>query len=418
MDNKKEGRNILEDITLILVGIFIFFSYIIKEESLQLLVTFGIALLTFFSYKKANIRLHNNDILWIVIIIISLISIIYSIEKDYTIRYDICLLLIISLKIILSNFKKFRKNIINVLIIFSSVHVIATIVYMIFPEMIQTICKAILTPSAYVYNISLMNYGANPGICSEHGFNAFCITVFLNIFYVKSIYNSRNKVFNFMMLGAGIIALLATGKRGLLIANMISMIILLIMVNIENKKKLKRLLFYIIGFFIILKVISYIPATQIVFERFKDLDETGNTLNGREVFYEQMLENIKENTILGSGAKTTEVLTGGNDGHNIYLQILSELGIIGMIVYLLIFIKSGKMAINSFRLNSNKENTLISIYYQIFFLVYGMSGNPLYNFSILLVYLIMVNLVTKDDDYEIKSEREVLKSENRNFNIS
>ena len=392
MNNSKKS-NMVEKFALILIVFYIFFGYIIKKEVVQLIFTAIFCIIAIFSAKKYKIKIFTNDIIWLIIGVLLTISLIYSIDKESSIRYNICLYLILILKIALNNFQCRKKEIINCIIFFSSIHVIATIAYLVFPNIIQSICRIILTPEMYEYNVNLMKYGANAGICSEHGFNAFCITVFTNIFFVKTIYKNENKRRNAILTIIGIITLLTTGKRGLFLANVFSMMIIFIIVNFMNKKILKRFFLALIAVLVILKIVSYIPAAQIVFERFKELDSTGNFLNGREVFYEKMFENIKSNPIIGSGVSTTQKITGGSDGHNIYLQILSELGIVGLLIYFVLFIHCLNITIKNLKKKNNLENTLIALYYQIFFLVYGISGNPLYNFSILLIYMIMVNLV-------------------------
>lgn len=399
--NDLKKTNIVEKFALILIIFYIFLGYIVNKEVFQLMITVIFSIIAILSAKKYKIKLYTNDIIWIIIAILVTLSLIYSIDKESTIRYIICLYLILVLKFTLNNFQCRKKEIINCMIFFSSIHVIATIVYLVFPNIIQAICKVILTPKMYEYNVNLMNYGCNAGICSEHGFNAFCITVFTNIFFVKTIYRNENKKRNAILTLIGIITLLTTGKRGLFLANVFSMIIIFIAVNFMNKKILKRFLIALIAILVILKIISYIPEAQIVFERFKELDSIGNFLNGREVFYEKMFKNIKNNPIIGSGASTTQKITGGSDGHNIYLQILSELGIVGLLIYLVLFIHCLNITVENLKKRNNSENCLIALYYQIFFLVYGISGNPLYNFSILLIYMIMVNLVI---DYKKTNE--------------
>lgn len=400
MDNSKKS-NIVEKFALILIVFYIFLSYIVKQEVIQLIFTAAFCIIAIFSIKKYKIKLYTNDIIWLIIVVLLSISLIYSIDKESTIRYNTCLCLILILKIALNNFQCKKEEIIDCMIFFSSIHVIATIAYLVFPNIIQLICRVILTPEMYEYNVNLMKYGANAGICSEHGFNAFCITVFINIFFVRTIYRRENKKRNAILTLIGIITLLTTGKRGLFLANVFSMIIIFIIVNFMNKKILKRFFVALIAVLVFLRIVSYIPAAQIVFERFKELDSTGNFLNGREVFYEKMIENIKNNPIIGSGASTTQKITGGSDGHNIYLQILSEVGIIGLLIYLVLFIHCLNITVKNLKKRNNSENGLIALYYQIFFLVYGISGNPLYNFSILLIYMIMVNLVI---DYKKTNE--------------
>lgn len=390
--NKKIFFEYFEKLELILIGLFIFFGYVINKESIQLLFTVIVGLIPILKCNMFKIKITKNDLIWIGICLLSFISTLYSIDKESTLRYSICLFLVIILKIITLNYKSYKKSIVNILAFFSSIHVFATLIYAIFPNFIHFIIGKILTASAYEYNLALMRHGMNAGISSEHGFNAFCITVFICIFFVRFLYNKEKKILNFIFTIIGILALLLTGKRGLLVANAISMIVIFIIVNLRNKKILKKSALIFLIILAVSRLMLYIPATKIVFERFQETSDEDDMLNGREDIYKVLFENIVERPFFGSGAKTTGDLTGGNDGHNIYLQIVSELGIIGILVYFLVFKDSIVKLLKALKFSADRENVLISAYYQIFFLVYGLTGNPLYNFSILLVYMLMINL--------------------------
>ena len=106
-------------------------------------------------------------------------------------------------------------------------------------------------------------------------------------------------------------------------------------------------------------------------------------------------KNIKENSLLGSGINTTQIITDGNDAHNIYLQITSELGIVGICFYMLFFIYNYSYALK--RVNMS-ESMMYSIYYQTFFLIYGFSGNPLYQLCILFMYIYILCLNSKEGE--------------------
>ena len=82
-----------------------------------------------------------------------------------------------------------------------------------------------------------------------------------------------------------------------------------------------------------------------------------------------------------------------NDCHNIYLQLLCENGIIGALpffaVMLCIFLMTWRALCRAKNNNSDHyEFILFSFGYQTFFLLYGLTGNPLYDMHCLFPYVI------------------------------
>lgn len=84
--------------------------------------------------------------------------------------------------------------------------------------------------------------------------------------------------------------------------------------------------------------------------------------------------------------------------HNIYLQILYDHGLLGLIVYLAFFAYNLFMAI--------KRRDSMSIFVQCLILTYGVSGNPIYSNSFFFAYIIFSTAVanTTCDDAEGSEE--------------
>ena len=136
-------------------------------------------------------------------------------------------------------------------------------------------------------------------------------------------------------------------------------------------------------------------------ERFKDND---NLLTGRNVIYSNMLEQIGKNLILGSGTSSAGSILGVG-GHNIYLTVLMENGIIGIIIFCAVIIGEYVSTVNnlSLMLKYEKYDSTISfsLYIQTVFLIYGMSGNPLYDNYILCFYMFAIYLNRQFDKEKV-----------------
>ena len=121
---------------------------------------------------------------------------------------------------------------------------------------------------------------------------------------------------------------------------------------------------------------------------------------GRVNFWNVAIQQFKENPILGIGWKSFwhfEFYGVHYDVHNIYLQLLCEVGIMGAVVFYLFFAislyRAIKIVIKKNIDMKYKKIALFSVFYQVFFLLYGITGNPLYDASFYIMYFISVAFI-------------------------
>lgn len=376
---------LIEYLYFIILAVFVFLGYaVLPQYKIQSIILIGLSIFMFLIFKIRKIKFDKSIVPLLLIFVLSVLSLNYSISVENSINYILILIGLLLSRIFFDNCdKKDNKIPTKVFYLFSFIHVIATIIYLVFPSFIQTIDKIILTNKGYTYNVNLYRYGCYAGICSDHGANAIFISIFLAI-AIEKVFN-KSSVKNIVMLILGIIALFLTGKRGYIIACAIALIITFIYYNKDNKQLIKKFLSIVSLVGILVIILNTIPATSFVFERFTELSNEGNVLNGREETYRNLLQNISRNPILGSGINTTTIINKGNDGHNIYLQIFSELGIFGFFSLLYLILKN---LIQVFKTKNYAKTS--SLFFQIFFIISGITGNPLYYIPTLVVY----NVVT------------------------
>ena len=183
------------------------------------------------------------------------------------------------------------------------------------------------------------------------------------------------------------VAIFPTPHPDIYNANIIPIIVLLFLHIKNDKGKIKWFIIISISILVFTVSLNYIPALSFVFERSEQLQDSGNVLNGREEIYKQLLNNIDEHYILGSGIRSTLIITNGNDGHNIYLQVLSELGIIGFLMVLIILLCNVITSIKNYKEKNKYVN--VAIYFQIFFIISGISGNVLYYIPTMYIYMLV-----------------------------
>lgn len=87
------------------------------------------------------------------------------------------------------------------------------------------------------------------------------------------------------------------------------------------------------------------------------------------------------------------LMLDGNYGHNIYIQLFYENGILGCLSFILFsiytFVKTTLNYRQSISLHT-KKYLLVSFYFQVYFLIYGLFGNPLFDYTIYFTYVCML----------------------------
>ena len=120
-------------------------------------------------------------------------------------------------------------------------------------------------------------------------------------------------------------------------------------------------------------------------------------LSGRDVIYSQLIEVFEKNILLGAGfSSVLKFIEGFTNGHNIYLQLLAENGIVGFVTLMAIFlfnvILTVKVIIRKTTKTDDVTLAIMSLFIQLHFLLAGLIGNPLYDVYPLIVYMLSVGV--------------------------
>ncbi|WP_167555991.1 O-antigen ligase family protein [Peribacillus simplex] len=383
----------------------------------MLTLILALLILSYILNKKDQIIFKIDNILWSVFCFINLVSLIYTTNLSDGLRFVISIFVLIIIKIIFENDFKCQKRIMSVFFIFSLIHVLTTILYFIIPELIVIINRNILNTEQLAFNLEAFSRGESAGITGQTGTNAFYISVFNAIVFGKMITIKNQRLIYLLLYIIGIIALFMTVKRGPLLFNVIAIFIVIITMAIAEKRNLLKYFTVIFLLIIILfTVLTSLSSSNPIFYKWFN---TNDVSNGRFDLFIITWEYFKESPLIGNGAQSTRILFNGGAPHNIYLQVLAELGLVGLICLLSIFIftffNTMKLIKNALSKADNKNliATLVSsLYLQVYFISYGFTGNPLFDINFLLTYLIFVAMAN------VYLNREGKNRENRNVNIS
>lgn len=255
--------------------------------------------------------------------------------------------------------------------------------------------------------------GWAPGISPTYSTNAvylafgFCTAVSLLI------NDRRTKLYIPVLIC--ISALLLTGKRSQLIVSVCAFLLLYYIYN--SDKKVTRL-FNICGIAIVSVLVFYIAAQFVpelanFINRFQQTAEMGDVSLGRTVRFAESMQVFRENPFFGIGWNGSSYYFAQTTGlfinvHNIYIQLLCETGVVGFSLYFAFFIynyvQAWQITKRVKRTNYTKsEKTAICTAFMIetFFLLYGITGNPLYDFQTLFPYLASCGIIHYYSKYAV-----------------
>lgn len=382
-------------------------------------------LLLFFSLLylllKKNLKINFIFVLWLIFIIYLFIGIIYSYDTISTLK--MLKIYVIFIPLLICEFDK-RKMIkmIEVIEVVILIGAISIILSTIIEEMIIRYFSffVINDPTRILVELRANSYS---GLFSEKGNAAFMMNIGIGIIISKLLTFKKSSEKNIFKLIILFVALLLTSKRALLVFPVI--IFGIIYMLSRNSKKIKNILkITTFGLVTLIILVQLFPILWNVFNRFITEDD-----NNRTELKEICIEMYDQNNLIGMGFNTYNTyaydtnfrlyITGTKNGvwtyhaHNIYYQILGELGIIGLLFILFVFVitvyESFKILRNyEWEKNNNQDRKMLlifSIFIQLLFILYGWTGNTFYYYQQVLIYFLAISIMFSEFNLQKKEEK-------------
>ena len=363
---------------------------------------------------KKNLKLSTKQLILASIIILfianQLLLAPYSIFAESSIKTAINRSVILIIGVFFLFQGNWYKTGTKFLFIFSCTHVIFTVASYLLPSFFNGIILPIIPPEVSAEIVWFMARDVYPGITNQIGRNAFYITIGISILYSQLVMSDwKSNKFKYAIFLLLLLPLLLTGKRGHLLANLMTIIFVsAIYAKYRNKGFFRETVKIAFALALVIFVLALIfPGAAAPFMRFI-ARQGGDQTSGRLVLFSSAFDLFKQKPILGWGPGVFSNLFGmGN--HNVYLQLLSENGLVGftLFVSMLLFNLSTTLRKLKFNIKNNcflQNNTYLffSLYVQVFYLIYGMIGNPLNDGFILIIYLIAASI-----PYTMKTKEKV-----------
>lgn len=367
-----------------------------SEVLLCYLISFAILLFVLFESKRLIIRKGESIFYFPVFILICL----YIFNNHYLSHNNLGYFMIgIASLIIMATFpllNNWSLAAVKAVQITSAIHVMFTFYFFIFPAHWKIYSNAIF--GSYVpgtqngaigYTASLNGHYSTNGTLVAFGAICFMIQYLLAD-------KKRTKRKYLILMTSAIIAILLTQKRAHIIFFAITFICTYTMYNFKQgaiRNAFKLIVVFLAAWVLLGIAIQFVPVLSAVFKRFLIIGEDAQTLT-RFTMWQYALNLFSSNKLIGIGwggfryrFVELNMFEGAANAHNIYLQLLSETGIIGLISFLFlaaysiinvaILLKNRK----KYMLNKEDEHVLLfSMSFQMFLLLYGFTGNPIYDF--------------------------------------
>lgn len=289
----------------------------------------------------------------------------------------------------------YREYVVKTVRALCTMEVIFILLQYLLPSYINEFNRIILPPELYSTMMHNLMVGSSyAGIVGDLPNAMFFSSILFGYCFIKYILTSRKKYIPGVIIA--LIAVLMTGKRSAVVILVGAIAILSLVYTVQLKKiSLKIFLLAVSAICVGFYVLFFTPIGQVLVEKNMALINSGDISNGRFFLMREMYVIFRSHPITGIGALAIAPYYGEALGHNIYFQCLAEnglLGIVSLIVLLVANLHTNKCYLDEIYRHPELycDNDLcfgyLSLFVQLFFIIYGFLGNPLYGPIFLITY--------------------------------
>ena len=380
------------------LAMYVFFAHLNYPFSQTLLLYMGVvfsSILLLSGFKIPKSKVVN---LYIVILIITAVGCTYSNNITLATRQFIFFSIygiILWLAVKNNQFVQISKKL---MYIFSLIGMASVYIQFLIPGLSNIVIKKLFRAKTYEniiwsYNVDGSYTGLTPSVSMASFSMAIVFFVsadkVIKYFFQTDNENENNHV-NYsaiMLMFFSLLGIVLTNKRGIFLAVILAFVLSCFLDKDISIKKLTNNRFLLLcaaGIALIIVGIFLLSRNeQITHFALRFQNNSKSLLTGREEYYTRAVEEYSSGnifTILFGKGTASAYYISRTGVHNVYLQILYDHGIIGLIIYLIFFISNLRYAI--------KNKYYYSMSLQIVFLAYCMSGNPLYDYFFFIPYLL------------------------------
>lgn len=400
------GSRFLIGILVLLECLFFFclqYNFSIMEDILPVLMV-GCALVL----GKMRVCIDRTIGFWLLFCFAAMASSAYSLSQDNTIKASFVLLLcwiITALQCTMPS--DWVTQCIRMIWLFSFAFSVFTVLQLIFPQYIASLSQVLLPEKAFEENKLALSYGYYLGITDQAGTNSFCCFCLVGISFCRLLCTGdRRQLFPLCI---GFFAEMLTGKRQILLAFTFAILLVFLLArrkpifaglqalrqSRKRRQKLFRLALAVVALVTIV-VLALAAMDSIIIKRvgdtIRELQSGGSVSVGRDRIYQQLLAMFRTRPVFGIGYDAAQSKMGIT-AHSDYLRVLTELGIVGVCLFLLAVFNTLFSTIRLYRhvqYTRYEEAVLVSVFIQAVYLVRAALSNPFSSKGELLLYCVFV----------------------------
>ena len=412
IEKKNQNKHRMLSIWIIVCGLLYIFAYQFKlpfkADTFLYGMVVGLVAMTYFMEK---IILSNQLVLFILVVISSFIGLSYTTMPSEGLREAILFTFFsVVFWLSLTN-SDFIRLFIKWIYIVSIIVVLSSILHFLAPLWFNAIMGRVMREDAYeqlMWSFTIDTTFAGLAAYTSNATFAAAIVFgnsFLNMTNKKETPIIKSKSLNIVLLVLSMFSIIICSKRGIFVATIVALIVLMFYLY-RGRDFLLKFLGIAVLFFVVL-IILY--NTNEFVSTFLNRFAGDDIMTGRDTIYKTLMADFGEsNFLIGRGtAATYELAEEG--AHNIYIQILFDHGIIFSVPYYILLIYNFYLAF--------KNKCPLSIFVQTMFLVYGLSGNPLYSNMFMMIYVYHVLYATKMPEIVKNTNKQQRKELNGNIAV-
>ncbi len=247
--------------------------------------------------------------------------------------------------------------------------------------------------------------------------HSFALFTIISLIFFTYLLLKQNKKIYWLPIVLSFLALLFSGSRGVWLSALIPFLIVIFLFIRKFKPSIARifisfLLIFIIAFPVssfIMSISQNVKDGALAFKRAKtltDLEEI--SIKSRMEIWGKSFKSVLKKPLLGVGIGNYPIVLGedisaakrGASAHNLYLDIASEMGLLGLIFLLLIFwqiIKKG------WKLAQKNQYALIFTFFFLWIIIYSLFDVVLLNDKVLLLFMVALGILySKNHEFKLK----------------
>lgn len=395
-----QSRGNYEKVILSILFFAVYFVSLLQPiYRVYIVFTAGVLIILYpFIIKRTNIRIDTIMWCWIATLLVISISMIrVGGDQFYLLFYGVFILCLLFLRDDQISWAHWGISLIYYMGIFYSIF---TIIQVLFKDLYISQIAPIMVYNSTFDPVRFMRFGIYSGLTYQVAVNAMYLAMGIGAAFIKYTFSTSKKWNYLLVMGVEFVCIMLTSKRAHLLFGGLALMIVAYINSSRGKRFTNIIRVVSIIFLILFGAYNFLPSVNYFFNRL--LNPMDDISNGRINRYIPAWRYFQLHPLFGIGwEKFRFSYVKYSDVHNIYLQLLCETGLIGTVVFILAFALSLKKTIE--KINISKNTNLMderaylsfSLFAQVFFLLYGLTGNGLYDYYVLFFYIFGVLINSK-----------------------